>query len=55
MEAWAPDQARLEDKEAAERRATKLEGEQADLVKRLLDLQSSHHERMNQARCAACC
>lgn len=41
-------QARQEDKVAAERLAEKLRTEQADLVKRILDLQSSHHERMNE-------
>ncbi|KAK9903907.1 hypothetical protein WJX75_000087 [Coccomyxa subellipsoidea] len=41
-------QARLEEKEAAEKKAAKLENEQAELSKRLVDLKMSEIERMNE-------
>ncbi len=41
-------QSRLEEKEAAEKRAAKLENEQAELSKRLVDLKMSEIERMNE-------
>ncbi|KAK9828803.1 hypothetical protein WJX72_002152 [[Myrmecia] bisecta] len=41
-------EARLKDKEAAEARAGQLEGENADLVRRLVELKSSEIERLNE-------
>lgn len=48
---FLPAQARLDEKEAAEKRADKLEKETADLSKRLVDLKMSEAERMNEVRC----
>ncbi len=47
-------QARLDEKEAAERKAGKAESEVADLSKRLVEMKMTEIERMNEASaCAA--
>ncbi len=43
-------QARLDEKETAEKKAEKLEKEAADLSKRLVDLKMNEIERMNEVR-----
>ena len=50
MSGFRSAQARLDEKEAAEKRAEKLEKETADLSKRLVDLKMSEAERMNEVR-----
>ena len=50
---WILLQARLDEKEAAERKAGKAESEVADLSKRLVEMKMTEIERMNEASARA--